>query len=453
MSIDILKNNVSHMKNIVKEMYIFLNQLDGIKNIESNSSIILNTKEKKLLKDVVEGLENQLKILNNSIPELVENIGFFKKLKENSKIEEAKKNKLIQVKFTPEESNEKISYVISDADKKEFLNNLSKTNLSIMQLKKNYSFEKPLPSFGKPNYYAKLSNKFFRELSNKLLSEGYFYNLNLNLRKMNSPFVAGTYVSMIFFTTALSFIFSIFLLITLLFYDISLSFPFLFSINEHPLLRFAKFFWVIFAVPLITGILMYIYPSSEAKNLGSKIDQELPFIAIHMSAITTSGIEPLSIFKIILKSSEYKYTNMEIRKLMNLINFHGKDLVTALKITSKTCPSNKLKELFDGLATTMTSGGDLHEFLEKHADSLLFDYRLEREKYTKTSETFMDIYISIVIAAPMILLMLFVIMGSTGILANFLGFSTEIISFLIILIIILLNIGFLIFLKIKQPNF
>jgi flagellar protein FlaJ len=196
---------------------------------------------------------------------------------------------------------------------------------------------------------------------------------------------------------------------------------------------------------------MYFIPSSEGKNLGEKIDQELPFVTIHMSAIATSGIEPVTIFKIILKSEEYKYTNMEFRKLMNLVNFQGKDLVSALKITAKSSPSEKLKELLDGIATSVTSGGSLTQFLNKHAENLLFDYKLEREKYTKASETFMDIYISIVIAAPMILLMLFVIMGSTGTLGVFMGLSVSVVNILIILIIIFLNIGFLIFLKLKQP--
>jgi flagellar protein FlaJ len=236
-----------------------------------------------------------------------------------------------------------------------------------------------------------------------------------------------------------------------LFFKIGLGFPFLTIAEEHILVRFIKTFWIVIVIPLFTGLLMYFYPLSEGKNLGSKIDQELPFVSIHMSAIATSGIEPLSIFKIVLKSKEYRYTNIEFRKLMNLVNFHGLDLITAMKKTAQASPSPKLKELLNGFATTMSSGGDLHTFLSKHAESLLFDYRLGREKYTKTSETFMDIYISIAIAAPMILLMLFVIMGSTGTLTSFMGLSTEVLSFLIMLIISFLNIFFLIFLKVKQP--
>ncbi|MEK7124018.1 MAG: type II secretion system F family protein, partial [Patescibacteria group bacterium] len=57
---------------------------------------------------------------------------------------------------------------------------------------------------------------------------------------------------------------------------------------------------------------------------------------------------------------------------------------------SKTTPSTKLSELFSGLSTTITSGGNLGEFFAKRADSLLVTYRLEREKYTKIAETFIN---------------------------------------------------------------
>jgi len=455
-----LKQNLNQIKEIVREMYVFTSQLEMIKNLETGGEVFINTKEKNLLTNSIVSLTNQLKILNNSIPQLVGRITLYKKLETGQrgpvgiqapKLQGVEQKKLIQVKYKPKPEEEKISLTIDDKDRLTFLENLSRSNLSINQLKKKYAVEKPVSTFGKPSFYAKISNRFFRDFSNKLVAKDYFKSLNKNLRKMNSPFVVGTYVSMIFFTILISLIASMFLFVLLLFFKLGLTFPFLSITKESLLIRFFKVFWIVLVIPLFTGLFMYFYPLSEGKNLGSKIEQELPFVTIHMSAIATSGIEPLSIFKIILKSKEYKHTNLEFRKLMNLVNFHGLDIITALKKTAQSCSSVKLKELLNGFATTMTSGGNLHSFLDKHAETLLFDYKLGREKYTKSSETFMDIYISIAIAAPMILLMLFVIMGSTGTLTTFMGLNTEMLSFLIILAIVLLNVIFIIFLKLKQP--
>ena len=169
-----------------------------------------------------------------------------------------------------------------------------------------------------------------------------------------------------------------------------------------------------------------------------------------MSAISGSGIEPSEIFKIIGFSKEYPYLRREIRKVLNQINLYGYDLLTALTNVSKSSPSAKLSELFSGLATTIGSGGGLQNYFEKRAESLLIDYRLEREKYTKVAETFMDIYISVVIAAPMILMLLLVMMSITGFQS---GFTPQQITLLIIGVIAIINTLFLVFLEAKQPTY
>lgn len=452
MSIESLRQNIDRIKEIVREIYVFQNQLNVINNLEANKNVVINTREKNLLNGAVKSLVAQLRILNNSTPDLVKGVSLFKQLgKTNGPSVSKVSQNLVQIKYKPTVEKEKIAVTISEKERKQFLENLSQSNLSINTLKNRFAVEKPVATFGKPNTYAKVSNKFFRNLSNKLLLKGHLRYLNEDLRRMNSPFVVGTYASIIMFSMVLGLIFGFLFFILLLFYKVSLTFPFLTPVEGSFLLRFMSVFWIVWGIPLIVGGFMYFYPKSEGKNIGAKIDQELPFVSIHMSAIATSGVEPINIFKIIIRSEEYRYTRLEFRKLLNLINFQGNDLVTALKKVSMSSPSLKLRELLDGLATNITSGGNMHQYLAKHADGLLFDHRLEREKYTKTSETFMDIYISIVIAAPMILLMLFVIMGSTGM--YFLGLSTDVMSVLIILGIVILNIGFLVFLRMKQPVF
>ncbi|MBT4136231.1 hypothetical protein HOD75_02045 [archaeon] len=453
MSFNALMENIIHMKEIVRELYVFAKQLDTMKNLETQGQygMVAETREKRLLEEAISGLSNQLRILNNSTPQLIKDIKFFKELESGKGVKS--QEKFVQLKYHPGGDKEKVSLTISDKDKKEFLENLSKSNLSVNKLKKKYSVEKNAKSeFGKPNYYAKFSNQFFRNFSNSLIAKGYFKKLNKDLREINSPFVVGTYVSMSLMSIIIMFILSLFVLLTLSFFEISLLWPNFFTFSEeNPFLRFFKFLWIPVMFPIIVGVIAYFYPQGEAKTLGARINQELPFVAIHMSAIATSGIVPLNIFKIILRSSEYKYSNIEFRKLMNLVNFHGHDFVTALKKTAKSSPSVKLKNLLNGMATAITSGGDLHNFLDKHSESLLFDYKLEREKNTKNSETFMDIYISVAIAAPMIFLMLFVIMGSSGFLTAFINLEVQQVGLLIIMLLGLLNVGFLVFLKLKQP--
>jgi hypothetical protein len=77
-------------------------------------------------------------------------------------------------------------------------------------------------------------------------------------------------------------------------------------------------------------------------------------------------------------------------------------------------------------------------------------YRLDREKYSKTAETLMDIYISVVIAAPMILMLLLIMIS----VAN-LGLDLNQFQIVVLMIsaISIINIAFLVFLRIKQPPY
>ena len=74
---------------------------------------------------------------------------------------------------------------------------------------------------------------------------------------------------------------------------------------------------------------------------------------------------------------------------------------------------------------------------------------MEREKYTKTAETFMDIYISLVIAAPMILMLLLMMMKVSGL---GISISSSAITLLMIFGVTMINIVFLVFLQLKQPS-
>jgi pilus assembly protein TadC len=448
---DELKENLRQMKEIVRELNTFSQQYENIGNFEYSSNLEVDRREKKLLKGVIFFLTNQLKILNKSLPGLINRIGLYQGLTTHQETKNTGGDQLTKIRYEQEEGKE-VALVISVKDKNKFLENLSQSRFSIKKLKDKYAVEKKQIAPKRSNNYAITSNKLFRKLSNELIAKGYFKKLNRSLRKINSKYVVSTYMSMAFFTGFLVMLGSIFLFVILLFLDISPLYPFISLIDEPLYLRMIRFFWIIPVLPSVCVILFYILPSSEAKNLGKRIDQELPFVTIHMSAIASSGVEPISIFKIILKGKDYKYTNIEFKKLMNLINFHGESTANALKKISNSTPSIKLKSLLNGLAVTITSGGELGEYLNQHAETMLFDYKLEREKNNKISETFMDIYISVAIAAPMILLMIFVIIGSTGLMGNLFNLSTDVLSILLILSIVVLNIFFLVFLRIKQPT-
>ena len=430
---DIKKNIVGEI-NILKEISIYARRIETADPTERN-----------LLLTTINSLIDSIKIINASIPNLVAEISLARKLPVIKK----RKEELEKIHYLRGETEFKIT--IRKRDKLRLLKELGISESLMKKLKKKgRKTVKEYNEFKAARGYSKLANKFFLNYSNGLIKKGYFKNLSRELQKANIDMLSHAYVALTFMTSFLALIFAIALAVFLLFFNINLEWPMATLYEGSYIIRFLKIFWIPIVAPFITFCVLYLYPVTEKKALARRINQELPFSVIHMSAVSGSGIQPSEIFRIIGLSKEYPYLRKEIRKVLNQINLYGYDLVTALSNTASNTSSEKLSELFTGLATTINSGGDFSEFFAKRAETLLLDYRLERQKYAKTAETLMDIYISVVIAAPMVL-MLFLIILTIG---NFsIGFSTVQLTVLIISVIAVINVIFLMFIHLNQPTY
>lgn len=448
-----------------------LNKMNEKEEIHLESLKLIANKERKTLKDLkkyfkelkkegykdndrkiihkrINLLRDELKELNVSALKKINKINAPEKLGKENKIEKNKGN------YLREEEN----YLIQEGNvlrtkggrtynlKDLIAKNLEKETLR--RLRQRKKGEKKVKR-KKKTKYSEISSKIFSKLSKKLLGNESFKELERNLIKANLDYAPTGYISMILFTTVISAIIGGFIFLFFLFFNIEATVPFITRASETLQIRFLKVFWILVGVPLGTFIMMYIYPSLEKKSAETKINLELPFATIHMSAISGSMLNPVKIFEIITSTKEYPALEKEFTKLLNEINIYGSDLVNALKNSAKNTPSKKLSELLNGLATTINSGGDLPKFFEKRSESLLFEYKLIKEKASKAAETFMDIYISILVAAPMVLMLLMMMMKLSGL---GLSLSVQGITLLMVLGVVVANVIFISFLHMKRTE-
>ncbi len=428
-----------------------------LKSIEDQKKAILEIEKLKGDLETVSDedeknmIQSQLKLINDKIVEL--NSKIKTKLNEITFSSPLKMQKEIIVEEKEDEKNDEekeINKLKSEGGKIFSLKEISPGELekeTLRRLKKSKEKEEKKKEVKTASNYSKISSLLFSNVSRKLLGKESFRSMENQLVKANLDFTPVGYISVILLTTLLSGIVGGFLFLFFLFFNFEATLPIITRATETVNIRFFKVFWILFVVPIGTFFIMYIYPSLEKKSAEFKIDTELPFATIHMSAISGSMINPIKIFEIIISTNEYPALEKEFKKMINEINLYGYDLVSALKNTAKNSPSKKLGELLNGLVTTINSGGDLPKFFEKRAETLLFNYRLEQQKSAKAAETFMDIYISLVIAAPMILMLLMMIMKISG-----LGIAMSImtIALMIIMGVIIINIILLTFLQIKR---
>lgn len=398
--------------------------------------------EQRILQDAMNSLRERIRLLNRSVGTLLSSLSAVKKLPGKEKHTGVER---VSMEGAP------IPLALRSTDKEKYLQELSISEKLLSKLRHHTEIEDKGEEYKRPNSYVQLANKFFLRRSTQWIENGGFKNLNIELRKANLNILTASYVSTMVLSILLAFIGGLILTIFFLLVSVSPEVPFISLVTEGYFARLTKVFWFTPLVPLFVFAFFYLYPSVERKSLARQIDSELPFVVIHMGSIAGSGVEPTQIFKIVGLSRDYKHTRGEIRKLLNQVNVYGYDLITALKNISRLTPSSRLAEVFNGLATTISSGGDLKTFFEKRAESLLLQYRIEREKFAKVAETFMDLYISVVIAAPMILLLLLIMISVSGI--NVGGLQPSQMTALILVVVAAVNVIFLWVITLRQPSY
>jgi flagellar protein FlaJ len=423
------------------------------------------SEEKKLIKHIEKNpseiLIKKLRARNNLIPNILAKISLTRPLPSQKPVEKSQPSKLV-VKATPaivqpqhavqEDALKELKTAekkLEIAEKKKEEKEDMKLERDVLERLRNRKKKVIREKEEKVSGYVKLANKMFSKISLSLYKNNTFSSLKKNLIQANLPYLPVSYVSTIFLTTLLAGIVAFFIFLFFLFFDLTIKVPFISQYTGAFMARFMKVVWIVIIAPVATFFIMLTYPSSERNYIKDRINQELPFVTIHMSAIAGSKIEPSKIFEIITLTREYPYVSKEFTKIINEINIYGYNLVGAIRKTALNTSSYKLAEVLNGIAITVTSGGNLDKYFEKKAQSLLFEYRLEKEKYTRLAETFMDIYISVVIAAPMILMLLLMMIKVTGIGINL---TTQMLTMIIVGGVSFVNILFLTFLYFKQPE-
>ncbi len=438
-SMERLKEDISKEKKTVQEINSLFDHLQKTENVG----------EKKLVSLQITSLKNSLKKTNQSVSDSLKKINIAIPLNPPPQQELIQQQPVINIEQPAVTLGQSLPGKFAPKrkffEKEKLLTELERLSLKRLKKKgKKVVGEK----IKKPSRYVEMANKTFSNYSRSLIQKGKFKKVERNIIKAKLSIIPTSYISILLFTTLSSIIVSIFIFMFLLFFNISATLPIITLVTENIGIRFLKVFWVLFAIPIGTFLLMYLYPSMEESSAESKINQELPFATINMAAISGSMIDPSNIFKIIVSTKEYPYVAKEFTRLINDINVYGYDLITALKRVAVNSPSKKLSNLLNGIATTISSGGNLPDFFNNRAETLLFDYKISREKDTKTSETFMDIYISVVIAAPMILMLLLIMMRVSGL---GIALSTSTITLMTLLGVFMINIVFLTFLHLKRP--
>jgi len=245
----------------------------------------------------------------------------------------------------------------------------------------------------KTNFYAKISNIFMENLAFGLYKKYPNFSKPLleALTSSNIRILSRTYLSIVLFSTVL--LFPISFIITLL-------------LTTSVLLGLV----VSILVSVLTFGIVYSYPFMIANDRKSKIGQELVFGIVHMSAIAGSGAQPIKIFQLLVDSGDYDELAEELKRVLNYVNVFGSNLSSALKAVSDSTPSQELKEIFNGMISTIETGGDIRQYLRDKSEDSLVKFKTNQRKRIETVGVYSEVYTGFMIAGPLLFIVTFAIL-------------------------------------------
>jgi flagellar protein FlaJ len=415
-SIEYLKENVKKEENISNDLTALLEAYHSA-----------SSDERKFLESSFKSYFGQLEILNKSIREMSKDLSFDSKI--SNKKSKEKYRRIITSRG---------SVFVNKEEKSRYLDELkivdAKRSVKTGSSRAINRIEEDRLEIKNPSQFVIFSNKVFKK-SAKNLSENFSF-LDKNLKQAGMPFILTSYISLM-------------LLLTLSILTVSIILALILSVGI-PFLMILRNVLISLIIPALLFMFLLAYPSLQAQGNSKKLETELPFALSHMAAIASSNIEPSKMFGIMAESKEYPVFSSQMKKIKNQMDIYGYDLTTALRNVSKLSVNRKFSELLNGISTIIISGGDLLVYLKEKSKDVLLDYKLSREKYSNIIGMYSDIYTALLIAAPLILMLVLSFMGSVG--ASFAGLSVPFLANLGIVAIVVLNILFIIFLQITQPE-
>jgi len=160
--------------------------------------------------------------------------------------------------------------------------------------------------------------------------------------------------------------------------------------------------------------LLYLVPVLLASNRRKKMDLELPYVASHMSILAAAGIPPTRMFKLMEDSKTTPEVASDANEIVRDVEILGNDIMTALETERARSPSSVFADVLEGLVATIRSGGDMKKYLLDSTHTIMDLRRIAAKQLIESLGVFAEIYISMLVVLPLLIIIMFSVMGLIG---------------------------------------
>ncbi len=162
--------------------------------------------------------------------------------------------------------------------------------------------------------------------------------------------------------------------------------------------------------------ILYMYPSIVAGKRRRAVEQGLSFTLSFMSILSSAGVPPKRIFKTIALLEQERGVGLggEGQIIYRDMELLGEDMLSVLKDAATRKISSLFSGVLEGIISTIKSGGVLTKYLEEEARSLMRMRRSIMKEFIDTLVMISEIYMSVLVAFPLIMIVMLVVMSSIG---------------------------------------
>ena len=183
---------------------------------------------------------------------------------------------------------------------------------------------------------------------------------------------------------------------------------FFYALNDYKLLIGTLIITVLSL--LIFGGLAYLvfllYPGIRAGERRRNIDATLPYAINYVTAMSSAGITPAEVFRLLGQSKIYGESAVEARYISRETDFFGKDLLEALRTVSQATPSERMREFLQGAVASISSGSNLTEYFRVKAHQYTLENNQQQKTFLETLGLIAESYVTAMVAGMLFLIIL-----------------------------------------------
>jgi flagellar protein FlaJ len=190
--------------------------------------------------------------------------------------------------------------------------------------------------------------------------------------------------------------------------------PFIAALSDYRLIL-GTIIITIFSLLVFGGITYFIFlmlPGIKAGERRRNIDATLPYAINYVTAMSTAGITPAEIFRLLGESTIYGESAVEARYVAREIDIFGRDLIDALRIVGIYTPSLRMKDFLQGAMASISAGSNLTQYFRNKAEQYALENRQEQKTFLETLGLIAESYVTALVAGTLFLIILQSIMSS-----------------------------------------